>query len=330
METSKEKESHLCKMLIIGNGQSGKSNLILRYADNTYTGSFISTLGVDFKTKSLQLRNSLVKNQIWEESRNTNFRNHKQYIGADAIIVTVDMTDANALTYLQKYIQEIQRYAKEKVVVVVAATKMDKEEDFKVEKNDLIEFCTQLNHDLRFVSAKTGAGVEELFECASKKFIEVKQGSFTQSTMKERLNEGREVSATQAEMKALITRIQDISTNYGYWQGKVRTGYGAGLDNQKVPANVANFLVILGNPKSSNEEILNNIGKIADKAHSPNFQWAHSLFRGRDEKTNTLYGVLGKLSQDNGKISKKVMDEVTKELDKEFPSNPVSNNKMKI
>ena len=54
----------LMKMLLIGDSGSGKSSLMLRYADDTFTTSYIATIGVDFKIRTTQVGSKTVKLQV--------------------------------------------------------------------------------------------------------------------------------------------------------------------------------------------------------------------------------------------------------------------------
>ncbi len=55
---------YLFKLLLIGDSGVGKSCLLLRFADDTYTQSYISTIGVDFKIRTIELEGKTVKLQI--------------------------------------------------------------------------------------------------------------------------------------------------------------------------------------------------------------------------------------------------------------------------
>ena len=59
-------QDYLFKLLLIGDSGVGKSCLLLRFADDTYTDTHIATIGVDFKIKTVSIDGKNVKLQIWD------------------------------------------------------------------------------------------------------------------------------------------------------------------------------------------------------------------------------------------------------------------------
>ena len=65
---------YLLKMLLIGDSGVGKSCLLVRYADDTYNSSYISTIGVDFKIKTFDMDDKIIKLQIWDTAGQDRFK----------------------------------------------------------------------------------------------------------------------------------------------------------------------------------------------------------------------------------------------------------------
>ena len=70
---------YMFKLLIIGNSSVGKTSFLFRYADNSFTSAFVSTVGIDFKVKTVFRQDKRVKLQIWVSSNiyQCRFTTHK-------------------------------------------------------------------------------------------------------------------------------------------------------------------------------------------------------------------------------------------------------------
>ncbi|CAI0437667.1 unnamed protein product [Linum tenue] len=86
---------YLFKLLLIGDSSVGKSCLLLRFADDSYVDSYISTIGVDFKIRTVEQDGKTIKLQIWDTAGQERFRTitSSYYRGAHGIIIVYDVTE---------------------------------------------------------------------------------------------------------------------------------------------------------------------------------------------------------------------------------------------
>jgi len=155
----------LFKLLLIGDSGVGKSCLLLRFADNTYTESYISTIGVDFKIRTIELDGKTVKLQIWDTAGQERFRTitSSYYRGAHGIIVVYDVTDMDSFNNVKQWLQEIDRYASENVNKLLVGNKSDLVSKKVVEFTAAKEFANSLSIPFLETSAKNSTNVEEAF-----------------------------------------------------------------------------------------------------------------------------------------------------------------------
>ena len=57
---------HLIKLLMVGNSGVGKTNILIRFCDDNFMNSHLSTIGIDFKTKNMILDDKKLRLQIWD------------------------------------------------------------------------------------------------------------------------------------------------------------------------------------------------------------------------------------------------------------------------
>ena len=95
---------HLFKLLIIGDSGVGKSSLLVRFADNTFSGNYITTIGVDFKIRTINVNGERVKLQIWDTAGQERFRTitSTYYRGTHGVIVVYDVTSGESFVNVKR------------------------------------------------------------------------------------------------------------------------------------------------------------------------------------------------------------------------------------
>jgi len=160
---------HLFKLLLIGESCVGKSAIIKRFAEDKFSVSATSTVGVDFLIKNLSIPESgkVVKLQIWDTAGQERYQLITPifYRGANAIILVYDVTDTTALAGIKKWHDEaIKLISKANVQFIIIGNKNDMQKDKKISTQQGLEFARSLDINLFFeTSAKTGSGIENTF-----------------------------------------------------------------------------------------------------------------------------------------------------------------------
>jgi len=165
MSTMNPEHDYLFKLLLIGDSGVGKSCLLLRFADDTYTESYISTIGVDFKIRTIELDGKTIKLQIWDTAGQERFRTitSSYYRGAHGIIVVYDVTDQESFNNVKQWLQEIDRYACENVNKLLVGNKCDLTNKKVVDYTSAKEYADQLGIPFLETSAKNATNVEQAF-----------------------------------------------------------------------------------------------------------------------------------------------------------------------
>ena len=164
---------YLFKYLIIGNSGVGKSCLLIRFTDDKYEEGYVTTIGVDFKIKTLIIEGKSVKLQIWDTAGQERFRNivSSYYKGAHGIMMVYDITDLESFRYLDSWIKEIEKNASKNVYKILVGNKNDLEKNRKITFEKGKEFANL--HGMKFfeTSAKENRNVEEAFKEMTKDII---------------------------------------------------------------------------------------------------------------------------------------------------------------
>jgi Ras-related protein Rab-8A len=160
----------LIKLLLIGDSGVGKSCLLLRFSDDSFTPSFITTIGIDFKIKTIELDGKRIKLQIWDTAGQERFRTitTAYYRGAMGILLVYDCTDEQSFQNIRNWIRNIEQHAAQNVDKILVGNKCDMIAEKVVETSRGQQLATEYNIPFFETSAKTNVNVVESFTCIAK------------------------------------------------------------------------------------------------------------------------------------------------------------------
>ncbi len=161
---TKASYDYLIKLIIIGDSGVGKTCILMRFADDSFTTTHISTIGIDFKIKPTSIDGKTVKLQIWDTAGQERFRTITQtyYKGAMGIILAYDCTDDKSFANVRNWMKQIESHATPGVCKVLIANKCDRP-DKKVTAEQGRALANEYKMGFFETSAKTGENVKETF-----------------------------------------------------------------------------------------------------------------------------------------------------------------------
>ena len=172
-KTQEAKEFEI-KICLLGDMAVGKTSIASRFCKNSYTDNYINTIGGAYQQQNLVLSNGAkMKLHIWDTSGQDRFRSMTilYYRDAQAAILTYDVTNPQSLESLNYWLSELKdKVDQENMLLCLAGNKNDVDKnEKKVTESQGKEFAEKNNMLFFETSAKTGAGVKELFQTIAKK-----------------------------------------------------------------------------------------------------------------------------------------------------------------
>jgi len=160
-----EQYDHLFKLLLIGDSGVGKSCLLLRFSDDSFSPTFITTIGIDFKIKTIELDGKRIKLQIWDTAGQERFRTitTAYYRGAMGMLLVYDVTNAKSFDNIRNWIRNVQEHAAENVNKLLIGNKCDMVELKAVDTARGQSIADEYGIKYLETSAKDNFNVEEAF-----------------------------------------------------------------------------------------------------------------------------------------------------------------------
>uniref|UniRef100_G3PWH6 small monomeric GTPase n=1 Tax=Gasterosteus aculeatus aculeatus TaxID=481459 RepID=G3PWH6_GASAC len=201
------------QIIIIGSRGVGKTSIMERFTDDTFCEACKSTVGVDFKIKTVELRGKKIRLQICltvthkgnrERLAGRRYSNtaldtagqerfnsitSAYYRGAKGIVLVYDITKQETFEDLPKWMKMIDKYASEEAELLLVGNKLDCETDRIISRQQGERFCSRIS-GMRFceASAKDNFNVDEIFlklvdDILSKMPLEVPNSELSNSVL---------------------------------------------------------------------------------------------------------------------------------------------------
>ena len=153
------------KLIFLGDQSVGKSCILNRFMNDTFTEEYQATIGLDFQSKNVRIDNQDIHLLLYDTAGQEKFRALIPMYTRDAniILLVYDVTSKDSFLHLSDWLRDLTNVKKEEVIFAVVGNKTDLDDRREVNSNEGENYAKE--HDFIFaeVSAKTGDGFSELF-----------------------------------------------------------------------------------------------------------------------------------------------------------------------
>ena len=161
---------YLLKYIIIGDAAVGKSNLLLRFAQNDFKTEYQLTIGVEFGAKNLDINNKKFRLQIWDTAGQENYRSitRAYYKNSVCAILVYDISNRETFEHISNWIEDCTAQSPKTVFMILVGNKSDLSNNRQVTFDEGKEMAKNNNMMIFETSAKTGENVDKIFEESAK------------------------------------------------------------------------------------------------------------------------------------------------------------------
>ena len=163
------------KITLLGNPGVGKTCIISRYIDNIFIENNDSTIGANYSEKTIKRGDKEVQLNIWDTAGQEKFHSLGKHFYKDSYVVCLvyDITNQESLDSLKNiWYPDLQKYGEQYTILAVVGNKCDLYEMDNLAKEEQAKaFADEIKAIFMLTSAKTGDGIEKLFNTLTDKFL---------------------------------------------------------------------------------------------------------------------------------------------------------------
>ena len=172
-------EEETFKILLLGNKNVGKTSFILRYCDNKYEETLLSTAGIDLRNKEIERQNKKIILKIYDTAGQERYRSiAKNYFkSSDGILLLYSINDLESFNSIKGWIESIKEAVDlDEIGMIIVGNKLDLSEEREVSDLMKEDLEKTLNIKILEASAKNNINIENCFNDLIDKIYELRFG----------------------------------------------------------------------------------------------------------------------------------------------------------
>jgi Ras-related protein Rab-6A len=165
MNSSITPETPKYKLIFLGDQGVGKSCILNRFLNDSFTEDYQATIGLDFQSKNIQIENQDIHLLLYDTAGQEKFRSLIPMYTRDAniILLVYDITNRDSFNHLPEWLKDLTNINLDEVILAVVANKIDLAEKRDITLEEGKKFAEEHNFVFQEISAKTGSGFSDLF-----------------------------------------------------------------------------------------------------------------------------------------------------------------------
>ena len=174
-EEEKKDSDMIIKLLLIGNAYVGKTLIVQKFIDNSFSKSTVSTIGVDLQSKIIDISGKKVKYLIWDTAGEDRMKTmtYSYYRGCHVILVVYDVTEKKSFQNVTTWVECIDKFAKSNVLKILVGNKTDLEDKRVITTEEGKKLAEENGLKYYEISALKISGLHEMFEDIAKEYVEI-------------------------------------------------------------------------------------------------------------------------------------------------------------
>ncbi len=160
-------------IMTLGNTAVGKTSFIIKYTEDTFQEVYLSTIGIDFKVKTVTIKDKQYKLFFYDTTGQERFRSLSFNIikNAHGIILMYDITNKSSFDSIPEWIKNIKESKGEDFPMILCGNKIDKEDERVITREESEELSNEYVIDFFEISNKNGINIEKAVLSLVKKIL---------------------------------------------------------------------------------------------------------------------------------------------------------------